>query len=272
MGKELIAAIKTKLASMLKLEGAGFTDQVRAEAYFHEKEMFLEDIVKTFESVTEGQEQETEALKSTVKSLRDELKFSAANPRELTRREVNYRIGKGIAAAWNKDNAMLAELAFTPNLKADNWTNPRDVHWGEKGWNIEKAALGTPMGNVSTNDQYLINPIYETEIMTDAAKQSVMMPLVRHRPMMGPSLFLPTRDRGGVQLHWLTAYGQQITGSKPESAERVELKAYTLAGFIPWFDEFEEDVFADLGAMFLEEFAEAQSSCFPLVATLWAGI
>jgi HK97 family phage major capsid protein len=37
----------------------------------------------------------------------------------------------------------------------------------------------------------------------------------------------------------------------------VELKAYTLAGFIPWYDEFEEDVFTDLGAVFLEEFTEA---------------
>jgi HK97 family phage major capsid protein len=171
-------------------------------------------------------------------------------------------LGKAIAAAWNKDNATLAELAFTPNLKADNWTNPRDVQWGEKGWNVNKAALGTPMGNVTSNDQYLINPIYETEIMQDAVKQSVMMPLVRHRPMLGASIFLPTRDRGGVQLHWLTAYGQQITGSKPEGAQRVELKAYTLAGFIPWYDEFEEDVFVDLGAMFLEEFAEAYGQEF----------
>jgi HK97 family phage major capsid protein len=115
---------------------------------------------------------------------------------------------------------------------------------------------------MATNDQYLINPIYETEIMQDAAKKSVMMNLVRHRPMMGPSIFLPTRDRGGVQLHWLTAYGQQITGSKPQGAQRVELKAYTLAGFIPWFDEFEEDVFVDLGAMFIDEFAESYGQEF----------
>jgi hypothetical protein len=68
--------------------------------------------------------------------------------------------------------------------------------------------------------------------------------------MMGPSIFLPTRNRGGVELHWLTAYGQQITGSRPQGAQRVELKAYTLAGFIPWYDEFEEDVFTDLAVSF----------------------
>jgi HK97 family phage major capsid protein len=65
-----------------------------------------------------------------------------------------------------------------------------------------------------------------------------------------------------VQLSWLTAYGQQITGSKPAEAQRVELKAYTLAGFIPWYDEFEEDVFIDLGAMFMEEFTEAYGQEF----------
>jgi HK97 family phage major capsid protein len=98
--------------------------------------------------------------------------------------------------------------------------------------------------------------------MTDAAKKSVMMNLVRHRPMMGPSIFLPTRDRGGVQLNWLTAYGQKIEGSKPKGAERVELKAFTLAGYIPWFDEFEEDVFVDLGAMFIDEFMETYGQEF----------
>jgi HK97 family phage major capsid protein len=203
------------------------------------------------------------ALEATVKALRGEIKGQAANPRELSRRELCYSLGKGIAAAWAGNNKALADLSFSPNFKADNWTNPKDVSWGERGWNVtERAALGSPMGNMATNDQYLINPIYETEIMQDAAKKSVMMNLVRHRPMMGPSIFLPTRDRGGVQLHWLTAYGQQITGSKPQGAQRVELKAYTLAGYIPWYDEFEEDVFIDLGAMFIDEFTEVYGQEF----------
>jgi HK97 family phage major capsid protein len=73
---------------------------------------------------------------------------------------------------------------------------------------------------------------------------------------------LPTRDRGGVQLNWLTAYGQKIEGSKPKGAERVELKAYTLAGYIPWFDEFEEDVFVDLGRIFIDEFIETYGQEF----------
>jgi HK97 family phage major capsid protein len=89
-----------------------------------------------------------------------------------------------------------------------------------------------------------------------------MMGLVSNRPMSGPSLFLPQRDRGGILLNWLTSYGQQITDSKPSMGQRVELKAYTLAGFIPWFDEFEEDIYADLGQMFVEEFTDAYGQEF----------
>jgi HK97 family phage major capsid protein len=259
---ELLRAIRQKLADMKKIESTGFTDPAKAAEYFKDKEILLEEMAKTIETVTSNQSTQIEALEGTIKSLRGEIKSQAACPKELSRREILYSLGKGIAAAWAGNHKALAELAFSPNLKADNWTNPKEVSWGEKGWSVNKAALGKPMGNMATNDQYLINPIYETEIMQDAAKKSVMMNLVRHRPMMGPSIFLPTRDRGGVELHWLTAYGQQIKGSKPKGAERVELKAYTLAGYIPWFDEFEEDVFTDLGAMFVDEFIEVYGQEF----------
>jgi len=262
MANETLEAVKNQLVKMKKIELTGFTNTETATAYFQEKEEILEGIVKTLETVTANQTTQIFALESTVKSLRDDLKTQVKYPKELTRREMLHNIGKGISAAWSGNHKSLAELSFSPNLKSENWTNPRDVTWSEKGFQVSKAALGEPMGNMATNDQYLINPIYETEIMTDAAKKSVMMNLVRHRPMIGPSMFLPTRDRGGVELHWLTAYGQKIQGSKPKGAERVELKAYTLAGYIPWFDEFEEDVFVDLGQMFIDEFIEVYGQEF----------
>ena len=263
MGNQELEAVKKTLTNMKKIELTGFTNTETATAYFQEKEVILEGIVKTLETITVQETTEVEALKSTIKSMREEIKGQAKSPRELSRRELLYNLGKGIAAAWTGNHKTLAELAFSPNMKSENWTNPKDVTWGDKGFVINKAALGDPMGNMTpSNEQYLINPIYETEIMTEVAKKSVMMNLVRHRPMAGPSIFLPTRDRGGVQLHWLTAYGQKIEGSKPKGAERVELKAYTLAGYIPWFDEFEEDVFVDLGAMFIDEFVETYGQEF----------
>jgi hypothetical protein len=120
MGNETIAAVKQKLNSMKKIESAGFTDETKAAEYFKEKEIILEDIVKALETSTAGQEAEIEALKTTVKALREELKGQAANPRELSRRELCYSLGKGIAAAWAGNNKALADLSFSPNFKADN--------------------------------------------------------------------------------------------------------------------------------------------------------
>ena len=253
-----VSAVLGRIKAMKKIEGTGFADEAQAKEYFEEKERFFEELAGAIGEVERSSGGEVEALKSTLASMREELKYGRAQAKELPRRELCRQLGRAIAAAWTGNVKTLAELAFTPNLKSENWTNPKDVRWTtEKGWQVEKEVLGDPMGNMATNDQYLINPIYETEILTDARKKSVMMNLVRHRPMLGPSVFLPTRDRGGVVLHWLTAYGQQIQGSKPKGAERVELKAYTLAGYIPWYDEFEEDVFVDLGEIFLEEFTDA---------------
>ena len=209
-----------------------------------------------------GYSQELEGLKGSIKILKDGIRDGAPRSRQLSRDEFCFNLGKTIAAVWRNNLGQLGELKAVPNIKGENWVNPGKMSWeAGKGW-LQKDSLGTPMGDLSGNDQYLINPIYESQIMSDAREISVMMSLVSNRPMSGPSIFLPQRDRGGVILNWLTSYGQKITDSKPSMGSRVELKAYTLAGFIPWYDEFEEDVYADLGQMFIEEFTDAYAKEF----------
>ncbi len=130
---EVLKAIQQKLANMKKIENTGFTDLAKATAYFQEKEMILEEMAKTLETVTSNQSVQIASLEGTIKSLRDELKTQTKYPKELTRRELLYNLGKGIVAAWTRNQKVLAELAFTPNLKSDNWTNPSDIIWGGEG-------------------------------------------------------------------------------------------------------------------------------------------
>ena len=131
---EVLKAIRRKLAEMKKIEGTGFSDPVVAAEYFRDKEMLLEEITKTLETVTSNQSTQIAALEGTVKSLREELKTQVKYPKELSRREMLFNLGRGIAAAWGGNYKALADLCFSPNFKADNWTNPRDVSWGENGW------------------------------------------------------------------------------------------------------------------------------------------
>lgn len=254
---EILKKLKGLLVSMKRIEADGFSDESLAKQYFEEKEEILEVMTEALGEMDKGHNSEIEALKGTIKALKDSLKSQSSSPRELSLDEFFFNVGKTIAGVWRNNQRTLGELKATPNFKGESWVNPRDVNWETgKGW-VGKDAVGSPMGDLTTNDQYLINPIYENQIMSDARRSSVMMGLVSNRPMAGPSIFLPQRDRGGILLNWLTAYGQQITDSKPSMGKRVELKAYTLAGFIPWYDEFEEDIYADLGRMFMEEFTDA---------------
>ena len=258
-----LMAIKKKISDMSKIESTGFTDSTKATAYFQEKELILEEIAKTLETVTSNQTTQIESMEATIKSLREELKAQAANPKELTQKELFYKLGRGIAALSRGNNSILAELGYTQNLGTDNWTNPRDVNWVMgKGWMTQRAALGDPMGDMSTSDQFLIHPSYENELVTIAEKKSVMMPLVDSVPMSAASVIVPVEEETDVNLEWLTPYGEEIPEVEQPKIEKVELKALTCAGYVRFYDEFEEDSFIDLGKLFVKKFVSSYAREF----------
>ena len=91
---ELLNSIKQKLVEMKKIENSGFSDPAKAAEYFKDKEILLEEMAKTLETVTSNQSTQIAALEGTVKSLREELKTQVKYPKELTRRELLYNLGK----------------------------------------------------------------------------------------------------------------------------------------------------------------------------------
>jgi HK97 family phage major capsid protein len=253
--EELLKAIREKLAAMRKFEATGFTDKAKAAEYFQEKEKLLEDMAKALETVAVNQTEEVKSLKETVKSLREEIKTQAKYPKELTQNEFYYKLGRGIAAAHRGNNAILGELGFTPNSGNENWTNPKDISWVlGKGWIQQRGVTGDPMGDMATSDKFLIHPTYENELIAIAETKSVMMPLVDSTPMTTASVIIPVEEAVDVNLEWLTAYGDEIAEVKQPKSEKVELKALTCAGYVRFYDEFEEDSFIDLGKWFVRKF------------------
>ena len=260
---EVIVSLQQKLENMKTLVPTEAATPEQISKYFNENEEIIAGILKAADSQTTATTSELEGIKEAVKELRNLMRKADTEMKPLSYRDVCYNLGKALCAAWNKDAETLGQLKFCPNIRAEKWNNPKDFSWETgKGFVPSKAVLGEPIGNLANNDQYLINPIYEETIMQEAAKQSQMMNLVTHRPMSGPSIFIPERDRGGIELKWLTSYGQKIDATKSNMPTRTELKAYTLAGYVPFFDEFGEDIFVDLGKMFLEDFTEAYGQEF----------
>jgi len=247
MENETLEAVKKQLVTMKQTLQTGFTSQEVAKTYFQENEQVLEGVIKTLETITAGAS-EVEAHKKTVGSLREEIKAQAANPKELTEKELFYRLGRGIAATRRGNNAVLAELGFSPNSGEDNWTNPKDVSWVMgKGWIAQRAAPGDPMGDMSTSDKFLIHPSYENELVAIAEKKSVMMPLVESSPMTSASDIIPIEEDVNINLEWLTAYGEEIRELEHPKIENVERKALTCAGYFRYNGEFGDDSFIDLG-------------------------
>jgi len=62
---ELLTAIKQKLADMKKIENNGFSDPAKAAEYFRDKEILLEEMAKTLETVTSNQSTQIAALEGT---------------------------------------------------------------------------------------------------------------------------------------------------------------------------------------------------------------
>ena len=260
---EVILALHKRLDNMKSNLPSEAATVEQINKYFLEQQEITEQMLKILGDTEDATTSEIIGCKDAIKNFREAMKQADTKMEQLSLRDVEYNLGKALCAAWNKDQEVLGKLKFCPNIRAEKWNNPKDFSWETgKGFVPSKAVLGEPIGNLANNDQYLINPIYEETIMQEAQKQSQMMNLVTHRPMNGPSIFIPERDRGGIELKWLTSYGQKIDATKSNMPTRTELKAYTLAGYVPFFDEFGEDVYVDLGKMFLEDFTEAYGQEF----------
>jgi hypothetical protein len=184
---------------MRRIGEVGFETPDQAKSYLEDKERLLEELAQAVSEIAEGSSSGQEALKASMGELRRQLKDQRLPERQLDRQELAGALGKSLIALWRGRSEELGGAGWIPNQRTDKWTNPDDIRWeAGRGYVHTKAPVGEPMGNLATNDQYLINPIYETHIMTEAAKKSQMMGLVTHRPMAGPSIHIPERDRGGV--------------------------------------------------------------------------
>ena len=181
---QVILGLQQQLVNMKAQFPTAAASEEQFRKYFDERDAILDGILKAALEQETATTTELQDMRDAIKDFRTMMKNQASTVTQLSMRDIQFNLGKALVAAWNKDHKTLGELKFCPNLRNEKWNNPKDFVWqADKGFVASKAALGEPVGNLATNDQYLINPMYETVILEEAAKQSVMMPLVTHRLM-----------------------------------------------------------------------------------------
>jgi HK97 family phage major capsid protein len=269
--KLLLEALK----NAKKVAAAGFTSIDETKAYLQEREALVEQAAYALEDIGEAHDADIKALKTQINSLREELK-APAQIRERTSDEVLASVGKMVGAIFRKDTQTLGRLDMArpnPVKGADDqeWAAQRDLMFDKaQDKFISRAPVGNPFGG-NDDGQYVINPIFERDLLRYAVRSSVMMGKIRTVPMFANEHSWPTlkRHRGNLRWHGNiqgpTASGSpSLTGGpyqeagKPQFGERVVLTCKTLAGWIPWYDMFSDDIQVniEIGALFLEFFAE----------------
>lgn len=246
-----------------KVEATGFSDETQVKTYLEEKEGLLASAAEAIEELAAESDAQIGALKTQVEAITKSLK-EKTEVKELDHTAMLANLGKLVSAQFRKEFDVVAELGSTPQMKTGpdiDWTESRNFKWDKDGRRfLTRDPVGSPFGG-TTDGQYVINTIYERELIRYATKKSAMMDLVRTIPMAGNTISWPTLDRFATRLYWHTntqgnpAYRE---AGKPSFGTRVELTCQTLAGWIPWYDLFQDDiqVNVEIGQLFLEMFAE----------------
>lgn len=261
MNKELLEALIKKIKEARRVQAAGFKDEADSKEYLVEREILIDEVAKVLTDIETAFDQELGALKA---QLADASKKLTPVVEPMSKDKMFADIGKFVRAAWVRNSKSVEETGGFVNKKERSFDWDERALVMDKNGGIQRAALGDPTGS-GTDGQYIINPVYERELFRYATERSDMMSIVRHLPMRDRTLSWPTLNPHKGQLFWHTTYGSAYKqAGKPEFGGRVEMTANTLAGYIPWFDEFAEDiqVNVELGQLFYEMFAELYATEF----------
>lgn len=267
--KEILKALLERLKTLRKAEASGFADEKAASEYLKERESALEDVAKALSDVNDAYDTELQAIKSQLGTALDRAK-ETPKIKEFNKADLYEQVGKLVRAAWRKNIPEIAAAGAVLNSRerTDEWDTERSIMFDKSSGrfqSIDKAAIGSPVGSAG-DGTYIINVQMERELIRYALEWSDMMKHVRNIPMSAKSISWPRLNRHTANLFWLTDYGTPAVSQtgKPSFGTRVQMDAATLAGYIPWYDEFTDDIQINvtLGQLFMEMFTEAYAAEF----------
>jgi HK97 family phage major capsid protein len=278
--KDLVGAYDEMLGNLTrakKLESEGFPSPKSAAEYLADREELFKNLVEMEKISGSVVSQEIAGLHAKCEALAKDLMATKDEPKILTKEEFKVKIALTVKAMWKRDFQSMIRLGGGINTKGENsdeFDSPASFAYDEasgiyKMMNpVTKTAIGSPLTGGSDTGQYVINPVYERELIRYAMEKSTMGSLVRRFPMSASTVYFPRLNYTRLTLTWHTPSGSTVyaemsptyqEAGKPSFGTRLTLQAATLAGYIPWFDLFEDDmdVNVELGGLFMEYFQEA---------------
>jgi HK97 family phage major capsid protein len=250
------------------------TDENDLGEYMLEREKFLNDVTKYLTDMPTALEKEFDQINEELKRMKDNVAVFSQPEKELTKKEVFKAVTRAALyahfgmRAFSTDEAKksIRNIIVSGSFATDKAP--------ERQLFITKDAIDTPLDPGGTNAGYTINPIYERELIKYAAEKSDMMPYVRRLPMLAPTHSFPMlSSRSFVMTRtaatssgttWSASSKMADSATGPTFGARVELQATTLAAYIPWIDEFRDDLQLNesLEALMSECFLEAYAEDF----------
>jgi HK97 family phage major capsid protein len=267
------ATLLSKGQQLTTFANIGTSDAEDLKSYMEEREGYINDVSKFLADFPAALEKEFDEMNNALKDIRKNLVEFKQPKKELTKKDVYKAMGKallyslfGLEAFHSEESRKELRDIVAPGIFATD-KSERNVFVG-------KDAIDTPLDPGGTNAGYTVNPIYERELIKYAAEYSDMMPFVRRLPMVAPQHsfpFLSARDfvmtRSAATSSgttWSASSKLANSTDGPTFGARVTITATTLAAYIPWIDEFKDDLQLNesLDQLMSECFQEAYATDF----------
>lgn len=246
---------------------AGVSDKEGLKGYMVEREKYLDDVSKFLSDMPEQLKSEFDGVNAQLKSLKDSIKQNKTIDKEMTKKDamlafarVSLLSQKGIDAFSEKGVEELKRIVRPGALKTGNV-----VRHDFQG----KDAVDANLIPGDTQAGYIILPAYMREMIKYLPEKSDLMGLVRTLPMIAPVHSYPVFSGRSITMTRTAATSKGTSWNKanktaeasdgPSFGPREEIQATTLATYIPWIDEFEDDIQINesLAALMFECWQEA---------------
>lgn len=269
--KELLEKAKTlySTGSQLKSFATSGTTPEDLAGYMEEREKFIGSVNEFLKDMPVALEKQFEEINTALKTMKENVVSYKQPDKELTKADVVKAFMKATLFAlkgesafkskdWQKDlNGIITPGSFM----GDDFSRRNKF--------FTKDAVDSTLIPGGSNAGYTINPIYERELIKYGSEKSDMAPYVRRLAMISPQYSFPflsgrtfnmTRTTGASSgITWNKANKIAAATTGPTFGERVTITTSTLAAYIPWIDEFADDlqINESLDSLMTECFLEA---------------